>query len=126
MTKKLLEEIEKLAEEKGFDVDEIQDDLKYESKQDCGFVSGYTGCEGEGSDICFICRIKDDYWRVIGDYSSWDGSTIYWNQATYLGKLEEEERTVEVVKKVLVNSKGDVVETVSQKDKESSDSSWED
>lgn len=62
-----------------------------------GKVEGYTGYEDGGSVVCFTCRIDNHFWRVVGHYSSWDGTEYYWNEAEYLGELIEEE--VEVVYK---------------------------
>lgn len=130
----LLEVIKKLAEETNTDEGDIREVLQgYGNpvktlKGGYAFVTGYTGSEGEGSDINFICRINDDFWRVFGNYDSWNGAEIYWGQSDYLGKCEIVEKEFKVKREVLLNSKGLVIdflnETLTKKDLEDEESSW--
>lgn len=80
---------------------------------DAEFICGYTGAEGEGENVNFVCRLEDKYYRVFGTYDSWNGTDIYWGEATLLGKnCVRTTRTLNIDKEVLIDEEGKIIEII--------------
>lgn len=116
----LTDRLSELEEILGSDYDEsaIKEAFEYEDYSteigdyEFAFEDGYSGEEGGGEDVRFICSIRNtktqekEYYFVKGWYSSWDGSTIYWDQAN---KVEDKLTQVTVTRTAFYDENGKLV-----------------
>jgi hypothetical protein len=127
----LNELIERITTEVKGDIDYIKEALHWggnsiHGKYTLGYVEGYTGSEGGGENVDFICRVfdgvTDRFFNVGGYYSSWDGTDFHWSQAK---EVTPEVTQVVIQRTLYKNERGQVLFTSDEDIVVKEEDSWE-